>query len=61
MFVLSKGIKRFKCRSQGKEKLVVFGDYPAVSRARARTLRDDARVQLSAGNYPSAVKKAALA
>ena len=50
---------RFKYRFLGKEKLMVFGDYPAVSLARARTLRDDARVQLSAGNDPNALKQAA--
>lgn len=50
---------RLKYRFLGKEKLMVFGDCPAVSLARARALRDDARLQLSAGNDPNALKQAA--
>lgn len=50
---------RFKYRVNGKEKLLVFGDYPHVGLARARALRDDARSKLASGLDPSEEKKIA--
>jgi hypothetical protein len=37
---------RLKYRMAGKEKLISFGTYPAVSLKEARQKRDEARVQL---------------
>lgn len=34
---------RFRFRVHGKEKLMVFGDYPHVGLAKARALRDEAK------------------
>jgi integrase len=63
LFVLVKktGSKswRFKYRVAGKEKLMVFGDYPYISLAQARALRDDAKTKLAAGSDPNAIKQAA--
>ena len=36
---------RFKYRFAGKEKLIVFGDYPAITLAQARQARDAACLQ----------------
>ncbi|WP_299829385.1 integrase arm-type DNA-binding domain-containing protein [uncultured Roseobacter sp.] len=61
LFVLVKvsGSKswRFKYRIDGKEKLIVFGDYPAVGLSKARELRDAARTNLAAGLDPSELKQ----
>ena len=48
---------RFKYRVHGKEKLMVFGDYPHVGLAQARSLRDDAKAKLAAGLDPGEEKK----
>lgn len=48
---------RFKYRFYGKEKLMVFGDYPHVGLAKARALRDDAKSKLAAGLDPGEEKK----
>lgn len=41
----------------GKEKLLVIGDYPAISLAQARKARDAARVQVADGIDPNEVKQ----
>lgn len=60
LFVLVKisGSKswRFKYRINGKEKLLVIGDYPAVSLAQARQTRDAAKSQLAEGIDPNEAK-----
>lgn len=48
---------RMKYRFAGKEKLLSFGAYPAVSLSSARKLRDDARAILAAGGDPGQVKQ----
>ena len=48
---------RFKYRMDGKEKLLVIGDYPAISLAQARKARDAARVQVADGIDPNEVKQ----
>jgi integrase len=50
---------RFKYRVQGKEKLMVFGDFPHVGLAKARALRDEAKSKLAAGIDPGEEKKTA--
>jgi len=61
LFVLVKvsGSKswRLKYRIDGKEKLLVIGDYPAVSLANARKARDDAKAQLAQGHDPNELKQ----
>lgn len=61
LFVLVKvsGAKswRFKYRIDGKEKLLVIGDYPACGLAQARKARDDAKALLSQGVDPSESKQ----
>jgi integrase len=61
LFVLVKvsGSKswRFKYRIDGKEKLLVIGDYPAVSLAQARKARDAAKALLADGDDPSEAKQ----
>jgi integrase len=47
---------RLKYRIHGKEKLLSFGAYPAVSLAQARIARDAARADLAAGRDPGAVR-----
>jgi integrase len=49
---------RWKYRFHGKEKLMSFGSYPAISIADARKARDDGRKVLTAGIDPMAEKKA---
>jgi hypothetical protein len=49
---------RFKYRFDGKEKLLAFGTYPAISLADARQRRDEARRQIAHGIDPGAVRKA---
>lgn len=48
---------RVKYRSGGKEKLLVIGDYPAVSLAQARATRDAAKAELAAGSDPNEAKQ----
>jgi integrase len=48
---------RFKYRIDGKEKLVVFGDYPAISLLQARQSRDAARAELAIGRDPSEIRQ----
>ena len=48
---------RFKYRIEGKEKLLVIGDYPAISLLQARQARDAARAELAAGGDPSETKQ----
>jgi integrase len=48
---------RFKYRFAGKEKLMVFGDYPAITLAQARQARDAARSHVANGIDPGDVRK----
>ena len=48
---------RFKYKFDGKEKLLAFGQYPDVTLARARELRDEARRAIAEGIDPSEKKK----
>ena len=48
---------RMKYRFSGKEKRLSLGGWPSVSLAKARTLRDKARVQLADGIDPGEKKK----
>ena len=61
LFVLVKvsGSKswRIKYRIDSKEKLLVIGDYPAVSLAQARKARDAAKVMLADGEDPNEAKQ----
>jgi integrase len=50
-------IWRFKYRFQGKEKLISFGHYPAVSLKDAREKAAEARKTLGGGKDPSAERK----
>ncbi|WP_026180624.1 tyrosine-type recombinase/integrase [Henriciella marina] len=49
---------RLRYRFDGKEKLLAFGAYPAISLARARELRADAKALLAEGIDPGAHSKA---
>lgn len=49
---------RFKYRFAGKEKLLAFGVYPAVSMAAARLRRAEAKVALGQGRDPGAKEAA---
>ena len=61
LFVLVKvsGSKswRFKYRLDGKEKLLVIGDYPSISLAQARKERDSAKALLAQGFDPNEAKQ----
>lgn len=61
LFILVKvsGAKswRFKYRTDSKERLLVIGDYPAVTLAKARIARDAAKAQLADGLDPNEVKQ----
>ena len=61
LFILVKvsGAKswRFKYRTDGKERLLVIGDYPAVTLEKARQTRDIAKAQLADGMDPSEIKQ----
>ncbi len=59
LFVTTTGGKlwRLKYRFNGKEKLLSFGAYPAVSLSDARKKRDDAKRSLAKSIDPAAVKK----
>ena len=48
---------RFKYRVDGKEKLLVIGDYPAHSLAQARKVRDSAKALLAQGIDPNDAKQ----
>ena len=48
---------RFKYRIEGKEKLLVIGDYPAISLLQARQTRDAARAEIAAGGDPNETKQ----
>lgn len=48
---------RFKYRIDGKERLLVIGDYAAVSLAKARQVRDMAKAQLADGIDPNKAKQ----
>lgn len=48
---------RMKYRYGGKEKLLSFGGYPAVSLSDARRARDDAKQELREGRDPSLTRK----
>lgn len=50
---------RLKYRIDGKEKLLSFGVYPAVSLGDARRSRDEARKLIAAGGDPSTARRAA--
>ena len=50
---------KVKFRYQGKEKKLSLGAYPEISLAKARKLRDDARVSLADGQDPSLERKKA--
>lgn len=50
---------RMKYRCVGKEKLLSFGAYPAVSLSEARKRRDDAKTLLANDKDPAEVKRAA--
>jgi integrase len=52
---------RFRYRFAGKEQMLSFGQWPQVSLAEARDLRDKARTQLRAGINPGAARKQAKA
>ena len=52
---------RFKYRIHGREKTLALGLYPAVTLAKARAGRDEARRMVAAGGDPSAEKQAAKA
>ena len=58
--VASSGSKlwRMKYRRQGKEKLLAFGKYPAISLKEARERRDAARLVLDRGDDPATVRQA---
>ena len=49
---------RFRYRFDGKQKLMAFGAYPAISLARARELRAEAKTLLAEGIDPAAHAKA---
>jgi hypothetical protein len=61
LFVAPSGGKlwRLKCRHGGREELLSFGAYPAVSLAQAREKREEAKRQLAEGKSPSLEKKRA--
>jgi len=50
---------RMKYRHGGKEKLLAFGVYPAVSLSDARRQRDEARERIASGDDPAVVKRKA--
>lgn len=52
---------RFRYRHAGKEQMLSFGQWPDVSLAEARQLREEARAKLRAGINPGAFRKQARA
>ena len=63
LWVTPDGAKRWRLayRSNGKQKLLALGVYPAVGLREARVARDEARTTLAAGQDPSDAKKQAKA
>jgi len=63
IYVSAAGSKlwRFKYRLNGKEGLLSFGAYPAISLLKARSLRDQARSDLANGRNPAKLKQEAKA
>ncbi len=61
LFVTPAGGKfwRLKFRVEGREKKLAIGAYPAISLAKARKQRDEAREQLAGGKDPSREKQQA--
>jgi len=59
LYVLPSGYRswRWRYRFAGKEKLIVFGPYPAVTLAKARQLREEAARTLRDGIDPSISKR----
>jgi len=59
LFVTAKGSKswRLKYRFAGKEKRLVFGQYPEISLTEARDLRDDARREVREHRDPAVEKR----
>jgi len=59
LFVTARGSKswRFKYRFAGKEKRLVFGQYPEISLSEARDLRDDARREVREHRDPAVEKR----
>jgi integrase len=51
---------RLKCRFGGREQLLSFGGYPAVSLVLARERREEARRQLAEGKSPAMEKRRAV-
>ena len=47
----------FKCRIDGKEKLLSIGVYPEITLAQARGKKDEARALLASGKDPGDAKK----
>ena len=46
-----------KYRMNGKEGLLVIGDYPAISLAQAHATRNAAKAELAIGGDPNAAKQ----
>lgn len=61
LFVKKSGSKlwRFAYRFEGKQKTLSLGQYPDVTLAKAREIRDKARKQLAEGHDPGFIKKTA--
>ncbi|MGN6277668.1 MAG: tyrosine-type recombinase/integrase [Sphingomonas sp.] len=59
LFVTRKGHKgwRFKYRFGGKERRIIFGEFPQMTLAQARSARDAARRELQEGKDPGLVAK----
>ena len=59
LFVTAKGSKswRLKYRFAGREKRLVFGQYPEISLVEARNLRDDARREIREHRDPAVEKR----
>lgn len=59
LFVTAKGSKswRLKYRFAGKEKRLVFGQYPEISLSEARDLRDEARREVREHRDPAVEKR----
>ncbi|MET4041846.1 integrase [Bradyrhizobium sp. RT6a] len=59
LHVTPAGGKHWRCRYEfaGKEKVLTFGPYPAISLTDARAKRDSAKATLRTGRDPSVVRK----
>jgi Arm DNA-binding domain len=49
---------RFRCRHEGREKMLGFGSYPDTSAELAREKRDQARKPMAQGLDPSGTRQA---